>query len=366
MAANRASLALFASMRIEIEVTPAMRDSLYLHVIDTAQRLHDEIVERMPESDVVHAFLIFDARDLPVPLPAGYGEDAIEIFIRHYAPASMDPTLWLVNPTQLRDQWILFPRIFLSPRNGQSYREIAVILTSLPEEASRFSQILILLNIALLLPLANAVSEFGFSLQNNIKTTLRNKMEVDTTLDAHMRVVSLGPTDSEAISRLVDRAVPIVFANAMPSKRAGAEAANEIRRIKKRKKAAGAPSASSIIAGSQNNMLEGDGSADFSTAAFAPFPTDKFKSPLEIPVRDDTLIGKQILYVTDHADDEGLKFVQYKVMSGKQKKHNTAIGVPRLGGWRYNLKNARSEILNVQLRHSDYSPTGRWYLAKKK
>ena len=36
----------------------------------------------MPDSAVVHAFLYFDARDLPVPLPARYGESMTGTLIR--------------------------------------------------------------------------------------------------------------------------------------------------------------------------------------------------------------------------------------------------------------------------------------------
>ena len=335
-------------------------------MIDTVQRLHDEIEERMPDSEVARSFLIFDARNLPLPLPAKYGEVEIETLIQHYAPLDMDSSLWLLDPTALRDQWTMFARVFLTPRNGQTYREIACALTSLPAEASRFSEVLTLLNIAVLLPVANAVSEFGFSLQNLIKTVTRNKMDVDTTLDAHMRVASLGPTEPGPISQLVDRAVPKVFKRAMPLKRMGADAANEVRRKKAKDKADKAPSASRIILGSQNCALEGDGSAEFSSAAFAPFPEDKYTFPLELPDLDETLFGKQILYVTDLADGAGLQFVQYKVISGKQKKHNSATGIPRPGQWKFDLKTARCEILDVKLRRKDYSPSGRWSLAKKK
>ena len=221
------------------------------------------------------------------------------------------------------------------------------------------------IDVAILLPLANAVSEFGFSLQNIIKSTLRTSMDVDTTLDANMRCASLGPTDGTQISILVDKAVPIVFAKATPNRAIGAAAANAVRNVKAQAKVSAAPSASGVIAGAGNSAIPGDGSAKFAATDFAPFPVDKYEQQLQIPSLNGTLIGKQILYVTDRGDGQGLQFMQYKVASGKQKTHNDASGTMRLGKWKYSLKNAHLEINKVRLRSSDYGTDGRWYVAKK-
>ena len=45
----------------------------------------------------------------------------------------------------------------------------------------------------------------------------------------------------------------------------------------------------------------------------APFPSDVYEVDLEMPVRDDTSIGKQILHVADLGKGSGLGFVQFKV-----------------------------------------------------
>ena len=168
-------------------------------------------------------------------------------------------------------------------------------------------------DVAILLPLANAVSEFGFSLQNITKTAIRNRIDVNTTLDASMRVSSIGPTDHAEISALVDRAVPLVFATARPNKAVGAAGSAVARRENGKKRKSAEPSASSAIAGASNKRVAGDGTAASAGTEVAQFPSYVYEVDLEMPVRDDTLIGKQILHVADLGKGSGLEFVQFTV-----------------------------------------------------
>ena len=91
------------------------------------------------------------------------------------------------------------------------------------------------------------------------------------------------------------------------------------------------------------------------------------KVDLELPVRDDTLINKQILHVVDLGKGSGLEFVQFAVAAGKQKHHNDPSGVPRPGSWKFKLVSSlkRTELKKVSLRSSAYGIKGVWYLAQK-
>jgi hypothetical protein len=280
----------------------------------------------------------------------------------------MDKSLWLIEPAKLRDQWAAFKPVFLSQRRGMTYREIKGALVALAGEAEKISEIDKLTDVAILLPLANAVSEFGFSLQNITKTAIRNRIDVNTTLDASMRVSSIGPTDPAEISALVDRAVPLVFATARPNKAVGAAGSAVARRENGKKRKSAEPSASSAIAGASNKRVAGDGTAASAGTVVAPFPSDVYEVDLEMPVRDDTLIGKQILHVADLGKGSGLEFVQFTVAAGKQKHHNDASGVPRPGSWKFKLVSSlkRTELKKVSLRSSAYGIKGMWYLAQKK
>ena len=137
----------------------------------------------------------------------------------------------------------------------------------------------------------NAVSENGFSLQNIVKTDKRNRLLVDSTLDAKLRAVKLGPTDSDEISALVDRAVLVVFAKAVPARAAGAVAANAVRVKKRDAAAATAMTASEFISGAVNSRLDRDGSAASAAAALAPFPVDKYNANISMPEIDVSLLG---------------------------------------------------------------------------
>ena len=67
-------------------------------------------------------------------------------------------------------------------------------------------------------------------------------------LGPKMRVVCLGPTGEDGITKLVDEATVAVFGRACPGRPQGAAAANDVRRAKKAKKdeaAAGSSSATS-------------------------------------------------------------------------------------------------------------------------
>jgi hypothetical protein len=189
----------------------------------------------------------------------------------------------------------------------------------------------------------------------------------DSTHDAKLRAVKLGPTDSDEISALADRAIPVVFAKAVPARAAGAVAANVVRVKKREAAAATAMTASEFISGSDNSRLDRDGSAASAAAALAPFPVDKYKANLSMPVINASLLGSQIMYLMDLQDGNGLQFVQCKVTKAKPKKFNDASGVSRVGGFKYVLENKVRRVLlkKVRLLEVDYGIKGKWYRSKK-
>ena len=79
--------------------------------------------------------------------------------------SNQDRALCLINTTKLRGQYSQYKGIWLEMRHSSTYREIALAFAEQPSEAAKYDQIAILLEILVLLPLANAVSEGGFSLQ---------------------------------------------------------------------------------------------------------------------------------------------------------------------------------------------------------
>jgi hypothetical protein len=87
-----------------------------------------------------------------------------------------------------------------------------------------------------------------------------------------------------------------------------------------------------------------------------------------MPPLDATLAKKQILYVMDKQDGQGLRFVQLRVHSAKAKQLNDATGAPKQGHFKYTLVNetARVRVEKVRLRSGDYGIDRKWYLATTK
>ena len=114
--------------------------------------------------------------------------------------------------------------------------------------------------------------------------------------------------------------------------------------------------------------VAGDDTAASAGTVVASFHSGVYEVGLKTPVRDDTLIGKQILHVVNLGKGSGLEFVQFAVAAGKQKHHNDPSGVPRPGSWKFKLVSSlkRTELKKATLRSSAYGIKRMWYIAQKK
>jgi hypothetical protein len=133
-------------------------------------------------------------------------------------------------------------------------------------------------NVLVLIAFQNAISERGFSLMNNVKT--KNKNGLDKGLDPKCRVVSLGPTDGDAIGALVDHCTPVVFGNATPARAIGAAAKNVKRGKAKEEKGKGRMTAAEVIKGDNNKTVTGDGTDAPTATSVIPFPSDKYQTDI--------------------------------------------------------------------------------------
>ena len=148
-----------------------------------------------------------------------------------------------------------------------------------------------------------------------------------------MRVVSLGPTDEDAITALVDSCTTTVFGKSRPARAIGAAAANSKRREVKEEKAKGKMPAADVIKGANNKAVSGDGT-EAPTAASevvykVAFPEDKYKTDVPMPTLDRALKGKKILYLFDDQDGNGLKLPRRPVRGrALQRLFNTLCSAP--------------------------------------
>ena len=150
-------------------------------------------------------------------------------------------------------------------------------------------------------------------------------------LDPKCRVMSLGPTDDDAIGGLVDHCTPVVFGNARPARALGAAAANKKRTETNEAKGKGKMTAADreVIRGENNVAVTGDGTEAPTATSETPFPSsDKYQFGIAVPVLDKTLKGKKTLYLLfGDQDDRGLQYKPFNVKDAKRPERAGANGV---------------------------------------
>ena len=100
----------------------------------------------------------------------------------------------------------------------------------------------------------------------------------------------------------------------MPKRKAGALATNEVRRKKTAKKAKEKLSAAAIIAGHDNAAVDG---AAPTMNSQVPFPTNKYRTGLPMPTRDESLVGTKLLHLCNEGKG-GVKWVELKVAKAQR------------------------------------------------
>ena len=217
-----------------------------------------------------------------------------------------------------------------------------------------------------LIALQNAISERGFSLMNNTK--IKNKNGLNQGLDPKCRVVSLGPTDDDAIGALVDHCTPVVFGNARPARALGAAAANRKRTETNEAKGKGKMTAAEVIRGDNNVAVTGDGTEAPTATSDISFPSDKYQTDITVPVLDKTLKGKKVLCLFDDQDGKGLQFKPFNVKGAKRPERADATGVAlEAPMFVFKLQRGESgESFKSKLLPEQYGINKKWYMAVKK
>ena len=174
-----------------VQVTDHVRDSFesqvkkpYLELLE--KNLRDRTVE------VVSAFHIFDPKQLPEDEYElyQYGLSDLDCLLEHYTSSPLE-----LDSTDVCGEWKEF-KIFMSTstevKNG-SIKDLAKFLLSTPERRLLFPALSKLLIRGLVLPIATADCERGFSAMNRIKTVPRNRLKT-STLEQLMYISIEGPT----------------------------------------------------------------------------------------------------------------------------------------------------------------------------
>ena len=154
--------------------------------------------ERFPEPEVLFAFRIFDAKEIPLDAPQRqlYGNDDLQLLIRRFDIVPAEQTLKVVNDYQtLKDRMTMSEFEFC-----QDPGDVCSKIARDNVFQQMFPELHRLCCIALSIPLATAWPERGFSTLCRVKTKQRNRL-LDITLNALINISMNGPeqlTDEDA------------------------------------------------------------------------------------------------------------------------------------------------------------------------
>ena len=177
-------------------------------VMKFAKKVVERLTERFPDVPLFEALGVFDFTDWPDAMPPDFGNGQIEVLIDWFGhpKADNDGRMYprTVDPVQVRSEWRVFKRML------RGIKERGLSLSDGYDELLKsdvLPDVKVLACIFMVLCLSSVPCEKGFSLMANIKTKLRNCMNIET-LDALMMISSNGPSmgDKEAMVRLIDRA----------------------------------------------------------------------------------------------------------------------------------------------------------------
>lgn len=141
-------------------------------------------------------------------------------------------------------------------------------------------------------------------------------------------------------------------------------ATNEVRRKKTAKKAKEKLSAAAIIAGHDNAAVDG---AAPTMNSQVPFPTNKYRTGLPMPTRDESLVGTKLLHLCNEGKG-GVKWVELKVAKAQRPTRADATGKALTApAWRFTLsKGKKGFSFKTKLHKKQYGTDRCWYLAWKK
>lgn len=152
------------------------------------KNLHD----RFPAMQIISSFSIFDPTHLPCNEDdqSQYGVVELGVLLDHYSSGPL-----ALHPEAAYEEWKEF-KVFLSQSHFSNMKELTKFLLCTPEREQMFPTISKLLVRGLVLPIATADCERGFSAMNRIKTTPRNRLKTET-LEQLMFISIEGPPASK-------------------------------------------------------------------------------------------------------------------------------------------------------------------------
>jgi hypothetical protein len=181
---------------LNMSVTKDEFDSVVLHIQMYANAFNEELSDRFPNDGLNNAFRIFTPASFPrtPELMDDFGEDGLELLLTHYSGSTVFGSETLLNRDDLFQQWEEMRDLISQEEawNCETFEKWWDPILDNSAKCNRFPQVLFLVRIRKVLPLATACCERGFSIMGLVKTLEKSHMGSDI-LSSRMFVYLNGP-----------------------------------------------------------------------------------------------------------------------------------------------------------------------------
>jgi hypothetical protein len=172
-----------------------------------------ELRDRFPARELFNALHIFSPAAFPDPkagdelrdFSQSYGVVELNKLLKHFGKQKKgrDDVVFppLVDMEEACTEWAELKHVLLTFKGREPTPTMAGVLKILSTEEpykDSYSNLLLLLEIAIVQPLNTAACERGFSIQNVIKTRNRSRLTIGS-LDALMRIRLYGPSPTDMV-----------------------------------------------------------------------------------------------------------------------------------------------------------------------
>jgi hypothetical protein len=236
---NQDREALFGGNKITVDDNSVQ--TILRTIGEFSQQIHSRVTERFPSNKILAALEILNPASLETDDLNSYGEESLAMLIeafgtvRELRDPDDDSIIEVVKPLvdgdALRYEFEdLKEELLDAKKRGISIHRFWK-LKGTRTDANVMPNLKMLAAIRLLLFLASACCETGFSVQNRIKDKFRNRLSIEL-LDALMRCSLLGPDmeQKELVVQLVDEALTLWEGQACRNPLKGNPGMNRVRR----------------------------------------------------------------------------------------------------------------------------------------
>ena len=359
-------------------VTNESRSEFYDFVHEYATALHECVEERFPDDGMISNFRVLEIENmthLSLEELDTYGVEEIAVLAKHYESSG------LIDTSKIYAEFIAVKQLMFQQLKLGKMTTRGFLKFLLANHRGKFPTMEVLLEIDAILPMGNAVSERGFSAMNYVKGNRSANMCSDgdnddaesgvvNTLDLRVYLfIHMPKRGTDEYEQLIDETTDEYWGlrKRCPKRKAGADAANEVRRAKgeaKRRKRA--EERRSVLAGEAGEAVA-DGAVHSTRKLFEPPSGMEIVDKELVPSLEDKAFVKQCDKLKlAHRDDDD-EWIIGAVKKRRVVNRGDADGSSKRAKVEVKFANASKEAW-FRLHLKEYGAGGEWALlqAKKK